>query len=66
METTYWGSSASEKQIRLYNKKIEQERRHGRIVNLDSWWRLEMQLRGSKVEDYPELVAKMLENFLSS
>lgn len=63
METTYWGSSASEKQIRLYNKKIEQERRHGRIVNLDSWWRLEMQLRGNKVEDYPELVAKMLENF---
>ena len=63
METTYWGKSSSKKQIRLYNKKVEQEKRHGRIVNLDEWWRLEMQLRGDKVEQYPQLVKEMLEHF---
>lgn len=63
METTYWGKSSSKKQIRLYNKKVEQEKRHGRIVNLDEWWRLEMQLRGDKVAQYPQLVKEMLEHF---
>lgn len=63
METTYWGKVSSQQQIRLYNKKVEQEKRHGKIINLDAWWRLEMQLRGDKVERYPELVAKMLEDF---
>lgn len=63
METTYWGKSSSRQQIRLYNKKVEQEKRHGRIVNLDAWWRLEMQLRDNKVEEYPKLVVEMLEHF---
>lgn len=63
METMYWGKASSQQQIRLYNKKVEQEKRHGKIVNLDAWWRLEMQLRGDKVEEYPTLVAKMLEHF---
>lgn len=63
METTYWGKASSRKQIRLYNKKKEQETRHGKIVNLDSWWRLEMQLRGDKVQEYPRLVREMLEHF---
>lgn len=63
METIYWGKSSSQQQIRLYNKKVEQEKRHGKIVNLKAWWRLEMQLRGDKVEEYPTLVAKMLEHF---
>lgn len=63
METIYWGKASSQQQIRLYNKKIEQEKRHGKIVNLDAWWRLEMQLRGDRVEEYPRLVAEMLENF---
>ena len=63
METTYWGKASSQQQIRLYNKKVEQAKRHGEIVNLDAWWRLEMQLRGNKVENYTSLVAKMLEHF---
>lgn len=62
-ETIYWGKSSSRQQIRLYNKKVEREARHGEIVNIDSWWRLEMQLRGDKVEDYPSLVKNMLEHF---
>lgn len=63
METTYWGKASSQQQIRLYNKKVEQAKRHGKIVNLEAWWRLEMQLRGDKVEKYPKLVAQMLERF---
>lgn len=63
METIYWGKASSQQQIRLYNKKVEQEKRHGKIVNLNAWWRLEMQLRGDKVEEYPRLVAEMLEDF---
>lgn len=63
LQTVYFGARSSERQIRLYNKKIEQEQRHGRIVNVDSLWRLEMQLRGSKIENYVQEVREMLENF---
>ena len=63
METTYYGSMKSGQQIRQYNKKVEQEARHGKTVNVESWWRVELQLRGNKVQDYPKLVQKMLEQF---
>lgn len=63
METTYYGSPNSERQIRQYNKKVEQEARHGRLVNLESWWRVELQLRGSKAKEYPSTVRQMLEDF---
>lgn len=63
METTYYGSMKSGQQIRQYNKKVEQEARHGKTVNIESWWRVELQLRGNKVQDYPKLVQKMLEEF---
>ncbi len=63
MQTTYYGSMKSGQQIRQYNKKLEQQARHGKLVNVDSWWRVELQLRGSKIADYPSLVRKMLEEF---
>jgi hypothetical protein len=63
METTYYGSPNSERQIRQYNKKVEQEARHGRLVNLESWWRVELQLRGRKAKEYPSTVREMLEDF---
>lgn len=63
LQTVYFGARSSERQIRLYNKKIEQEQRHGRVVNVDSLWRLEMQLRGSKIENYVQEVKEMLEEF---
>lgn len=63
VETKYWGSRASQKQVRLYDKKVEQEKRHGKIINLDSWWRLEFQLRGKVINNYSELVQEMLSNF---
>ena len=53
----------SGQQIRQYNKKLEQQARHGKLVNVDSWWRVELQLRGNKIADYPSLVRKMLEEF---
>lgn len=63
MQTTYYGSMKSGQQIRQYNKKLEQQARHGKLVNVDSWWRVELQLRGNKIDAYPELVQKMLEEF---
>ena len=63
METTYWGKQKSEQQIRLYNKRQEQMARHHREDVGYPWWRLELQLRGSKIERYPELVAKALDDF---
>ena len=63
METTYYGSMRSGQQIRQYNKKIEQEARHGKTIYVENWWRVELQLRGNKVQDYPKLVQKMLEQF---
>ena len=63
METTYYGSMRSGQQIRQYNKKIEQEARHGKTINVENWWRVELQLRGNKVQDYPKLVQKMLDQF---
>lgn len=63
METTYYGSPASNKQIRQYNKLVEQKRKGKDVVNHDSWWRIELQLRGNKIQDYPKIVKEMLENF---
>ena len=63
MQTTYYQSMKSGQQIRQYNKKLEQQARHGKLVNVDSWWRVELQLRGNKIADYPSLVRKMLEEF---
>lgn len=63
METSYWGKQKSEQQIRLYNKRVEQMARHHREDVGYPWWRLELQLRGSKIERYPELVAKALADF---
>lgn len=63
IQTVYFGARASERQIRLYNKKLEQEKRHGKIINIDSLWRLEMQLRGSKIDNYVDEVRDMLEHF---
>lgn len=62
-ETGYYGSSSSGKQIRFYNKKIEQKERHKKVVNHVSWWRLELQLRGKTIDKYPDVVRKMLESF---
>lgn len=63
VQTIYYGSSASGKQIRQYNKLAEQISKGNDSVNVNSWWRLELQLRSNVVSDYPTIVRDMLKNF---
>nr|WP_172689933.1 replication initiation factor domain-containing protein [Enterococcus durans]AVI10259.1 replication initiation protein [Enterococcus durans] len=66
LETAYWGSRSSERQIRMYNKKLEQERKR-KIVpkEIDTWWRLELQLRRGKATDWYAMVHESLGSFAS-
>nr|WLE91864.1 Replication initiation protein [Enterococcus faecium] len=66
LETAYWGSRASERQIRLYNKKLEQETKR-KIVppEIETWWRLELQLRRGKATDWHAMVHESLNSFAS-
>ncbi|HFI0114771.1 TPA: replication initiation factor domain-containing protein [Streptococcus suis] len=65
-ETMYWGSSSSEKQVRLYNKKLERKKK-GVIVadGIDTWWRFEAQLRGQTTQDWISSVDELLSYFTS-
>jgi replication protein len=64
LETAYWGARSSERQVRLYNKKIERLKK-GEIVpsKIKSWWRLELQLRRSKASEWVNVVDESLDNF---
>lgn len=66
IETKYWGSRSSEKQVRLYNK-LKEQRDKKKVVPLDikSWWRFELQLRQGKAEIWTDIVAKTLASFCS-
>ncbi|MGC3164615.1 replication initiation factor domain-containing protein, partial [Enterococcus faecium] len=66
LETAYWGSRASERQIRMYIKKLEQETKR-KIVppEIKSWWRLELQLRRGKATDWYAMVHESLDSFAS-
>lgn len=66
LETAYWGSRASERQIRMYNKKLEQEIKR-KIVppEIKTWWRLELQLRRGKATDWHAMVHESLDSFAS-
>ncbi|HAS0120607.1 TPA: replication initiation factor domain-containing protein [Enterococcus faecium] len=66
LETAYWGSRASERQIRLYNKKLEQETKRKVVPKeVETWWRLEMQLRRGKATDWHNMVQESLNSFAS-
>lgn len=61
LETKYLGASRSEKQIRLYNKKVGQlakgtqaEKEFAR--QFEHWWRLEFQLRNRSVEEIFDII----------
>lgn len=64
METSYWGSRSSEQQIRLYNKKVEQQKK-GKIVpqEIKTWWRFELQLRRGKANNWAGMVVDSLAKF---
>ena len=61
LETAYWGSRSSERQVRLYNKKLEQQAKR-KIVpkEIETWWRLELQLRRGKATDWQAMVQESL------
>lgn len=66
LETAYWGSRSSERQVRLYNKKLEQQSKR-KIVpkEIETWWRLELQLRRGKATDWQAMVQESLDSFAS-
>ncbi|MBS0954958.1 replication initiation factor domain-containing protein [Lactiplantibacillus plantarum] len=63
IQAIYYGSSKSGQEVRQYNKLVEQRAKGKELVNINSWWRLELQLRTGKVSSYPELVKQMLADF---
>lgn len=65
LETKYLGPSRSEKQIRLYNKKVEQlengsEEDKEFAKQFQHWWRLEFQLRSRSVEEIFEVIDSVI------
>lgn len=66
IESFYWGSRASQRQVRMYNKFIEQNRKKEYIhESIKSWWRLEIQLRRDKAKRWSEIVDETLKSFCS-
>ena len=66
LETAYFGSSGSEKQVRMYNKLLERTKKKKIIPDdISSWWRVELQLRRSKASEWQNVVKDTLENFAS-
>lgn len=57
VETLYYGSPMSDKQIRQYNKQREQLKRG---IRSDEWWRLELQLRTKYISRAAEQINEML------
>lgn len=66
LETAYWGSRASERQVRMYNKLLEQTKKKQIIPReIKTWWRLEVQLRRDKASNWHNIMNESLESFSS-
>lgn len=66
LETIYWGSSSSERQVRLYNKLKERNKKgFGVVEGINTWWRFEAQLRGKTTKEWFESVSELLSYFTS-
>lgn len=66
LETAYWGSRSSERQIRMYNKKLEQEQKRKIVPSeIKTWWRFELQLRRGKANNWHDMVHESLNSFAS-
>lgn len=64
LETMYWGARKSDQQIRLYDKLVEQKTKRKPIPKgVESWARLELQLRGKKPTDWVNSATEMLDQF---
>ncbi|KXT71292.1 Replication initiation protein [Streptococcus gordonii] len=65
LETKYLGASRSEKQIRLYDKKLEQlsngtDQERQFANQFKNWWRLEFQLRSRSVDELFTVVDEII------
>ena len=66
LETAYWGARSSERQVRMYNKYLEQSKKKEYIPDeISSWWRVEVQLRRTKSDEWNSVIHETLENFCS-
>lgn len=66
LETAYWGSRSSERQVRMYNKKLEQTKKKQIIPEyITTWWRLEVQLRRDKASNWFNIMNESLASFCS-
>lgn len=66
LETAYWGSRSSERQVRMYNKKLEQTKKKEVVPKeIQTWWRIEVQLRRAKAEEWASVVSESLNSFSS-
>lgn len=66
LETAYWGARSSERQVRLYNKRVEQQKKKEVVPEeVKSWWRLELQLRRSRADEWVGVVYDTLDSFYS-
>lgn len=66
VETRYWGSSKSERQIRMYNKAVERKKHHKENEipeGVEEWWRLEFQLRQGKFETWQDEIIEKMQSF---
>lgn len=66
LETAYWGSRASERQVRMYNKLLEQMKKKQIVPKeIKTWWRLEVQLRRDKASNWHNIINESLDSFSS-
>lgn len=67
LQTTYWGSPQSERQVRLYDKVAEQlSKKQILPPDVTTWWRLEFQLRGKdRTTQFEGAVLDFLADFVS-
>jgi len=69
IESKYWGASGSNVQVRLYDKNIEVlSHKRADKLNIESkpfWWRLELQLRRSRADEWVKVVHETLDSFYS-
>lgn len=67
LQTIYWGSAQSERQVRLYDKVAEQLAKKEILPpDVKTWWRLEFQLRGKdRTTQFEDAVTNFFEDFVS-
>lgn len=64
LETLYLGSSTSERQMRMYNKKLERESNDDdSLDNYQNYWRIEFQMRRESINSWETILDDYTFNF---